>query len=536
MQLVSPRAADLPRTMRAVSEALSADALDDAARLLDGAARANPGRADIFAVLARVQLKRCDLDSHDAALDRAITLDPGNAGYRIRAAIACPPMMSTRAEIDRIRSRALSRLAALAPVASQLRLVDPQVEVPTLTYYFTYHGQDDRELNRRLASVLRAAHPALAGVAPHCFAPRAPAPKIRLGILSTYLRDHTIGNLFSGLITQLDRSRFQRVLIFSEADLDARSVALAESGAEEVVLISRRLPEARATVASQRLDVLWYPDLGMDSLTMYLAHARLAHAQLTTWGHPNTTGVPTVDAFLSLDALEPERADPPYTEALITQPTPNICLAPPQRAARLDRAALGLPVGKRLYGCPQTLFKLHPDFDEVLCAILDRDPEGMLVLHQGRTRRWRALLEARLEALRPGVTRRIHWMTSMPRPRYIETLAAFDVMLDPFPFGGGNTTLEAIAVGTPVVTLPPRLARGRLAAAFYQQLGWTGPVASSPADYVARAVRFATDPEARDLAQQALARGGHRLFNNTDGVRQFEDRVAGLLTERVSRR
>ena len=138
---------------------------------------------------------------------------------------------------------------------------------------------------------------------------------------------------------------------------------------------------------------------------------------------------------------------------------------------------------------------MHPDFDRALCGILDRDPRAVLVLHQGRTRRWRALFERRLEALHPGAGGRIHWLRSMPRQQYIETLAALDVMLDPFPFGGGNTTLEAFAVGTPVVTCPPAFARGRLAAAFCERLGWRDGIASDTADYVSRAVRLATDPD-----------------------------------------
>jgi predicted O-linked N-acetylglucosamine transferase (SPINDLY family) len=322
------------------------------------------------------------------------------------------------------------------------------------------------------------------------------------------------------------------VLIFSESDLDARSVALAESSADEVVLIPRRLSRARALVSARELDVLWYPDLGMDSFTLYLTHARLARAQVTTWGHPNTTGVPTVDAFLSLDALEPERATPPYTETLLCQSAPNIYYTPHRLAGRPTRQSVGLPSAGTLYGCPQTLFKMHPDFDRALCGILDRDPRAVLVLHEGRTRRWRALFTQRLEALHPGAGRRIHWLQGMPRQRYIETLAALDVMLDPFPFGGGNTTLEAFAVGTPVVTCPPSLARGRLAAAFYARLGWRGAIASDTADYVSRAVRLATDPSARSAAVAAIRSGSAQLFENQEGVRQFE----GLLEQSLQLR
>lgn len=177
---------------------------------------------------------------------------------------------------------------------------------------------------------------------------------------------------------------------------------------------------------------------------------------------------------------------------------------------------------------------MHPDFDRALCGILDRDPRVVLVLHQGRTRRWRALFEQRLEAIHPGAGGRIHWLQSMPRQRYIETLAALDVMLDPFPFGGGNTTLEAFAVGTPVVTLPPAFARGRLAAAFSERLGWRDGIASDTADYVSRAVRLSTDPAARSAAAAAIRAGSPRLFENQEGVHQFEDLLEQSLRLRLS--
>ena len=514
---------DLPTIMKSVTQALNADELAMACSLLEGACAAHSHRADLHALWARIELKRANLDGHDAAIARAIALEPGNAAYRIRAAIACPPMMSTVAAYERLRARTIERLDALAAEPGRWVLSDPQIQVPTLTYYFVYHGQDDREINRRLATVLRAAHPALTQTAPHLHQPVQRDGPIRLGIFSTYLRDHTIGCLFSGLIEQLDPRRFRRVLIFSEADLDERAVALAEAAGDEVVLVPRRLSVVRQKVASQRLDVLWYPDLGMDSLTMLLAHARLAHAQVTTWGHPNSSGIPTVDAFVSLDALEPDRENPPYTERLLCQSAPNIFYRPTRLRQRPTRAQAGLPVAGNLYGCPQTLFKMHPDFDQVLCGILKRDPRAVLVLHQGRTRVWRELFVARLEAIHPGASKRIHSLTGMPRTQYIHMLAALDVMLDPFPFGGGNTTLEALAVETPVVTLPPRLARGRLAAAFCQRLGWLDGIAVDAEDYVARAVRLATDAQARQAAISAIRAGDHRLFENLDGVRQFED-------------
>ncbi|MDG1479433.1 MAG: hypothetical protein P8R54_07570 [Myxococcota bacterium] len=503
--------------LRRAQEAIAADALDEAAAALQQILDRQSDNAMIAAALARIHLKRSDIEAHDVAIAAAIRLAPDADHLKLRAALACPPMMSSVAEIQRLRGRTMDRLAALE--RESLSIPHPLRDLPTLTYHFVYHGLDDRPLHEAVGRILAAASPGLRAVAPHTLQPRQPGP-IRLGIFSPHLKDHTIGQLFRGTIAKLD-DRFTRATIFCEDRVDDAALQIAQT-ADEIALIPRSLATARAKIAALQLDVLLFLDVGMDTLTHFLAHARLAHRQCTTWGHPITTGLSTIDAFLSMDDLEPD-GGAPYSEQLITQPAPHICFTPdiPPSATR---AELGLPVG-RLYGCPQALAKLHPDFDDILIDILDRDRAGTLVLHAGKTQRWKAALLARLEAKSPGIGRRIHWLTNMPRTAYIQTLAALSVMLDPTPFGGGNTTLESLAVGTPVVTLPPRFARGRIAYALCRRLGWTDGIASSPAEYAEIAVRLAHDPGPASATIRALA---PQLFDNDEGVRQLGDRLAAL--------
>jgi predicted O-linked N-acetylglucosamine transferase (SPINDLY family) len=273
-----------------------------------------------------------------------------------------------------------------------------------------------------------------------------------------------------------------------------------------------------------------YPDIGMDAFSTWLASARLARLQATTWGHPNTTGLDTIDAFFSISDLEPNLSKPPYTERLYTQKNPNIYYRPNRLSHPPDRAALSLPPG-RLYGCPQALFKFHPDFDRMLTGILERDPEGTLVLYAGTVPAWQETLLTRLEAQMPGITRRIHWIPNITRERYIETLAALSVMLDPFPFGGGNTTLEALAVGTPVVTLPPHFARGRLAYAFLSHSKLLDGIAHSVEDYLAKAIHFAHNetPERRARIKDCSS----ILFENTRGIREWEENLLQAWKDRM---
>src|SRR5262249_36956635 len=146
--------------------------------------------------------------------------------------------------------------------------------------------------------------------------------------------------------------------------------------ADNYLVVPTHVRRARQTIADQKLDVLFYSDIGMDSHTYSLAFHRLARVQCVTWGHPVTTGVPNIDYFLSSELLEADDADGHYTEHLVRLPSlPTYYYRPQMPPQSRSRADYGLPGEGSLYLCPQSLFKFHPDFDVLLGAILSRDPK-----------------------------------------------------------------------------------------------------------------------------------------------------------------
>ena len=132
------------------------------------------------------------------------------------------------------------------------------------------------------------------------------------------------------------------------------------------------------------LDIIFYPDIGMSPTTYFLAFSRLAPVQIASWGHTETSGIETIDYFLSSKFFESNIKQNSYSERLIClnqiptfyEPIKNIKL-------NKNRSELGLPENVNLYGCPQSLFKLHPDFDMVMSSILKKDDKGYIILVEG---------------------------------------------------------------------------------------------------------------------------------------------------------
>jgi predicted O-linked N-acetylglucosamine transferase (SPINDLY family) len=255
----------------------------------------------------------------------------------------------------------------------------------------------------------------------------------------------------------------------------------------------------------------------------------MAPVQCATWGHPVTTGSPKMDVFISSELLEVPEADRHYSERLIRLPS----LGTYYERARISeprktRADLGLPENRHLYLCPQTLYKFHPEFDAILDEILQRDREGEFILIEGRAPSWTQLLKERFARTMPAAARRIRWLAPLPNQDFLQLLAMGDVVIDPIHFGGGNTTYEALAMGTPVVTWPGQFLRSRITLALYTKMNYLDAVVDSAEAYAATTVRIACDKAYRAAMRGAILRESQRLFADPVEIRDLAESLRSL--------
>jgi predicted O-linked N-acetylglucosamine transferase (SPINDLY family) len=417
-------------------------------------------------------------------------------------------------------------------LAAPPHLDSPAGVVGVSAFFLAYHGRNDRELQVKSARLYLAAIPSLAFVAPHC-ADRSErragtgraGGKIRIGFISRFFASHSIFSTSIGLIEKLSRERFEVVALRITPSRDDEATARVRAAADLSVNLDPDVYRARAQIAALELDVLFYQDIGMEPTSYFLAFARLAPVQCVSFGHPNTTGIPTMDYFVSNDLFEPPKAEAHYSERLIllrNLPTLAYYYRPSLPAGPESRGAFGLPEDAHLYVCPQTLFKLHPDFDAILAGILDRDPKGLVVLIAGQFQEFTDRLRARFARSLPAHAHRIVFLPFMPFERFMRLLCVADVILDTPHFNGMNSSLQAFAAGTPVVTLPGEFQRGRHTQAMYRKMGIFDCIAEDSRHYGDIAVRIATDPaHARTLRERILA-CNHVLFQDRRVIDEFE--------------
>jgi predicted O-linked N-acetylglucosamine transferase (SPINDLY family) len=284
-------------------------------------------------------------------------------------------------------------------------------------------------------------------------------------------------------------------------------------------------PKAWAeSIRAWQPDVVLYPEIGMDLATAYLASLRLAETQVAMWGHPHTTGLPTIDYFLSADALEPSDAEQHYTERLIRLPRLGCCFAPAQVApTAVDLDALGIKQERPLLLSPGMPQKYMPQHDWVFPEIAHRlGPCSIAFFSDDEIRPLTDVLFARLAAAfaARGMAFSdycvvLPWLQRGP---YFGLMRRAEVMLDTIGFSGFNTAMQAVECGLPIVTQEGRFMRGRFASGILRSIGLDELVAADAQQYVDLAVAVATDKDRRASLRRRMAERRGPLFNDREVV------------------
>lgn len=510
---LSPEDATLWRSQGATLQALGQWPSAQAA--YEKALELRPDYAEARNQLGNLLKEQGQMDRAQAQFEQVLREKPSDA-QRVRLATLAPPVYASLEAVADWRRRIEREVALLAQ--APLTIADPLTEIGQANFYLAYQGYNDRELQMQIASLYRSLLPEL--VEPQ--SPRPVSERKRVGFLSGFFYNHSICHYYSQHLLQLDPAQFEVFLLLAPGNPQDGETERLMAAAAHTLRLPRDLALARQQVADLHLDALIYPDIGMEPFSYFLALTRLAPVQAVLPGHPVTTGLPTLDYFISNAPMELPEAQDHYSETLVTLPGLPVAYAKPELPARwLSRTDLGLPEDKHLYLCAMTLFKIHPAMDAAFKQILEADSQAEICLFRFQATGQHLLLKERFARSLGPLAERIRFLPWAPKEAFFSLLTQADLALDAHPFGGGSTHYLTLATGTPVLTWASSWLRGRSAAGMYQVLQIPELVTASAQAFAERAVQIASDSDLRHALSQRIQAGHPLLFDNLQGPREF---------------
>jgi len=308
------------------------------------------------------------------------------------------------------------------------------------------------------------------------------------------------------------------------------------------------LSNARNILDKYEFDFIVYPDLGMKILPTLLAYSRLALKQITTWGHSETSGIDTIDYYVSsiwfeLPILESQKH---YSEKLILFKSLGTYYISPHKLFIENnphlqtikekyfktKEELNFKSSDNIYCCLQTFYKINEEFEQCIARILELDPNAIILLsnsfpycksHLARIKK--IMGEAKLQRLR--------WYPSLEKPDFLNLVQISDVCLDPFPFGGCNTSYDAFDYNVPVITLPSNFLHGRFTLGLYNKMGLKDCecIVANMEEYSRIATNIAINTKLRHKINRNIEMQKHLIFQEQTSIDEWNELFTSNLLE-----
>ena len=398
-------------------------------------------------------------------------------------------------------------------------------------YYLGYQNMNDLELQIKYGNLV---HEVMSANYPQWKTCSITLPqkseKIRIGYISKRL-SKSLGEMLIGWLKHSNKDKFKIYCYDLGSSNDSKNPELKVYSDRYYSNFPDQVEVICEQIQKDKLDILVYLDVGMDPIMIKVAALRLAPIQCTTWGHPITSGLKTIDYFLSSGAMESPEGEKYYSEKLVRLPNMGLCLSKPllsESPSRKERSYFNLKDGDTIYLSCQHISKYLPQSDHLFVEIAQTVPnaklvfiegmEGKLILQQFRQRLTKVFQEYNLD-----ITDLCHFLPLLDYADYFELLKLSDVFLDTIGWSGGITSLDALSCNLPIVTLPGEFLRGRQSYGMLKIMGITETIATNEQEYVEIATRLGIDTTWRAAIQEKISLNYYKLVDDLSCVEYLEN-------------
>ena len=264
--------------------------------------------------------------------------------------------------------------------------------------------------------------------------------------------------------------------------------------------LSGNFEKDKKLIEDQEFDIILYPDIHLCEYTDVLAMCRLGRVQATTWGHSDTSGMDSIDYYISSTMYETDDAQKYYSECLVRTNCMNVFYPKPELTRKVC-------IGEPYMVLASSKFKMNSD-TMIMTKRVQELTRTLLVVTG----------HADLEILdKYNLNYKVFPKSELPM--FLALLSGAELVLDSYPFGNCNIALQALGMGARVVTLPSNRLFGRFTQGFYNKMGYTDLIATSRDDYIMKCVQVIRD---RNLGRKEISDNNWKLFEDAQSLTNFD--------------
>ena len=323
---------------------------------------------------------------------------------------------------------------------------------------------------------------------------RTPGRKLRLGMLSAdFHHQHPVNIFMQPVLARLNKDQFETTVYFTGVSYDDQTHVARRRVDRWVECTQWGDVQLARRIEQDGIDILL--DLaGHTSMQrMSLLAKRAAPVQATFLGYPGSTGVPNIDWLVADPIVAPKGSESLYTEQLMRLPNTVFCYAPeadyPYPVYDDQHAQRPLT-----FGSFNNVPKLTPHTLKLWADILQAVPDSRLLLKAPSFKDDGAITAFTERLTQLGVdVNRVEFRGPVGLTDMMAEYADVDIALDPVPYNGGTTTLQAMWMGVPVVVKAGGNFVSRMGASFMTAAGLEDWVAKDDVEYVRIAAKMAKD-------------------------------------------
>ena len=466
---------------------------EEARTALHEAVRLKPDFAEAHGNLGVALQRQGRLAESKVHLRKLIALRPGDGGGYVNLAKTVRLQGDIGEAVALYRRAVELRPESPAYHSSLLMLLngDPDTDERTLF-------EEHRRWNARHAAALTA------GAPPHDN-DRAPGRRLRIGYVSPDFRRHSVGYVVLPVIARHDHDAFEVFCYSAAPQADALTGQFRDHADHWRDIAAMSDEDAAAAIRDDRIDIL--VDLaGHTAGNRLMVMARRPAPVQASWaGYPNTTGLDAVDWLIGDAVQTPETAEALFAERIARMPHGLLCFEPPPDGP--DVGALPASADGRItFGSLNNTSKVTPPVIALWAGVVAAVPGSRLMmkyrgLDDGDTQdRFREAFAVHGVAEQSLIFRG----ASARHAEVLDTYNGIDIALDPFPYSGAVTTLEALWMGVPVIALAGDRMAGRQSAGHLSHIGLNDLIAADADGYVSVARRLAGDTAALTALRRGL--------------------------------